>query len=83
MNTTGDITKFMENQIAKQFDKKTLINIAKGALHTFYTAALVAGGLAVMEYVMLIDFGNPIITSMVVQVVGVAYNTLKEYKKGA
>ena len=69
-------------QITNSFDKATLSKIARGALYTFYTAALVGGAEALFKYLLAIDLGNPFITMMFIQIMGVAYNAFKEWRKG-
>ena len=71
-----------EIQVAKSFDKATLLKIAKGALYTFYTAALVGGAEALFNYLLTVDLGNPLITMLFIQIMGVAYNAFKEWRKG-
>lgn len=70
------------NQIKNSFDPITLKRIGKGALHTFVVSALVAGALATLSFLGQQDYGNPLLTFLMVQLSGTLYNAIKEYKKG-
>ncbi|MDQ5987382.1 MAG: hypothetical protein CSYNP_03122 [Syntrophus sp. SKADARSKE-3] len=72
----------MEFQIKNSFDSITKNKIVKGAFHTFITSAVVAGTLALLSFLGQQDYGNPVVTMIVVQVSGMLYNTVKEYKSG-
>jgi hypothetical protein len=72
----------MNIQIKNTFDKITKNNIVRGFFHTALTSALIAGVLAGLNFLTQQDFGNPMVTMMVTQFAGLAYNTVKEYGKG-
>lgn len=69
-------------QIKNSFDKITRNKIVKGAFHTFITSAVIAGLLALFNFLGQQDYGNPLLTMFMVQISGNGYNLVKEYMKG-
>jgi len=65
-----------EKQIEKQFDKKTLIKIGKGAL----IAGTGTVALYLLSWIRELDLG--LITPLVVGLVPVFVNAIKEWMKG-
>lgn len=64
------------NQVKNQFDQATLLKIGKGAL--------IAGGAVALTYILeamtTMDFGEA--TPIVVGIVSILINAVKEYRKG-
>ena len=65
-------------QIAKSFDRETLIKIGKGALITFTGA----GSIAVLGYLGAIEINSPLLAGMVALIIPVVVNTIKEWMQG-
>lgn len=65
-------------QIARSFDRETLIKIGKGAL----IAAGGAAALALLDYLGALQINNPILAAFVAWGVPVAINAVKEWLAG-
>ena len=65
-------------QIAKSFDKESLLKIVKGAL----IAATGAGAIAFLGYIQAIQISDPILTGFIAWLVPVAVNAIREWMKG-
>ena len=66
----------MNEQIKHQFDKVTLIKISKGAL----IAATGAAALYILGWIKDLDLGTW--TPLIVAIVPILVNAIKEWKKG-
>jgi hypothetical protein len=66
------------NQVAKSFDKETIIKIIKGG----FIAVTGASAIALLEYIGAIDISNPSLATLVAFLVPFLTNIVKEWLRG-